>query len=91
MRKNGYEHKIRKYAIMSGWFFYVMMAVFSVLDNLEMLDEKDDFFHRMDNPPDADTERSIYLNMTALCEWSMVFSFYLSLGTYRNFLRNESI
>ena len=91
MRKNGYEHKIRRYAIMSGWFFYVMMAVFSVLDNLEMLDEKEDFFHRMDNPPDVDTERSIYLNMTALCEWSMVFSFYLSLWTYRNFLRNESI
>ena len=91
MKKSGFDNKIRRYAIMAGWFFYVMMAVFSVLDNLEMLDEKDDFFHRMDNPPNVNTERSIYLNLTALCEWSMVFSFYISLSTYRDFLKNTNI
>lgn len=91
LKKNGYENEIRKYTVMTAWFFYVMMAVFSVLDNLEMLDEEDDFFYRMDNPPDVETERSIYLNLTALSEWSMVFSFYLGLSTYRDFVKNEYI
>ena len=91
LKKNGYENEIRKYTVMSAWFFYVMMAVFSVLDNLEMMNEKDDFFYRMDNPPDVETERSIYLNLTALSEWSMVFSFYLGLSTYRDFVKNEQI
>ena len=91
LKKNGYENKIRKYTVMTAWFFYVMMAVFSVLDNLEMMNEKDDFFYRMDNPPDVETERSMYLNLTALCEWGMVFSFYSSLSTYRNFVENEPI
>jgi len=91
LKKNGYENVIRKYTVMSAWFFYVMMAVFSVLDNLEMLDEEDDFFYRMDNPPNVETERSIYLNLTALSEWSMVFSFYLGLSTYRDFVKNEQI
>ena len=91
LKKNGYENEIRKYTVMSAWFFYVMMAVFSVLDNLEMLDEEDDFFYRMDNPPNVETERSIYLNLTALSEWSMVFSFYLGLSTYRDFVKNEQI
>ena len=49
------------------------------------------FFYRMDNPPDVETKRSIYLNLTALSEWSMVFSFYLGLSTYRDFLKNEHI
>ena len=89
LKKNGYENKIRKYTVITAWFFYFMMAIFSVLDNLEMIEEKDDFFYRMDNPPNVETERSMYLNLTALCEWSMVFSFYLGLSTFRNFLKNE--
>ena len=91
MKKSGMDDNLRKYAIIGGWIFYIMMAVFSVLDNLDMLEEKEDFFHRMDNPPNVDTERTTYLNLTAFCEWAMVFSFYLSLSTYRNFLKNEPI
>ena len=91
MKKSGMDDNLRKYAIIGGWIFYVMMAIFSVLDNLDMLEEKEDFFHRMDNPPNVDTERTTYLNLTAFCEWAMVFSFYLSLSTYRNFLKNEHI
>ena len=91
MKKSGMDDNLRKYAIIGGWIFYVMMAMFSVLDNLDMLEEKEDFFHRMDNPPNVDTERTTYLNLTAFCEWAMVFSFYLSLSTYRNFLKNEPI
>ena len=91
MKKNGMDDNLRKYAIIGGWVFYVMMAIFSVLDNLDMLEEKEDFFHRMDNPPNVDTERTTYLNLTAFCEWAMVFSFYLSLSTYRDFLKNEPI
>ena len=91
MKKSGMDDKLRKYAIIGGWIFYVMMAMFSVLDNLDMLEEKEDFFHRMYNPPNVDTERTTYLNLTAFCEWAMVFSFYLSLSTYRNFLKNEYI
>ena len=91
LKKNGHENEIRKYAVMSAWFFYIMMALFSVLDNLEMMNDRDDFFYRMDNPPDVETERSIYLNLTALSEWSMVFSFYLGLSTYRDFVKNEHI
>ena len=59
--ENGYENEIREYTVMTAWFFYVMMAIFSVLDNLEMVDEKDDFFYRMENPPNVETERSMYL------------------------------
>ena len=91
MKKNGMDDNLRKYAIIGGWIFYVMMAIFSVLDNLDMLEEKEDFFHRMDNPPNVNTERTTYLNLTAFCEWAMVFSFYLSLSTYRDFLKNEPI
>ena len=91
MKKSGMDDNLRKYAIIGGWIFYVMMAMFSVLDNLDMLEEKEDFFHRMDNPPNVNTERTTYLNLTAFCEWAMVFSFYLSLSTYRDFLKNEPI
>ena len=91
MKKSGMDDNLRKYAIIGGWIFYVMMAIFSVLDNLDMLEEKEDFFHRMDNPPNVNTERTTYLNLTAFCEWAMVFSFYLSLSTYRDFLKNEPI
>ena len=91
MKKCEMDDNLRKYAIIGGWIFYVMMAIFSVLDNLDMLEEKEDFFHRMDNPPNVNTERTTYLNLTAFCEWAMVFSFYLSLSTYRNFLKNEYI
>ena len=91
MRKNNLDNNIRTDALVAGWFFYIMMAVFSVLDNLDMLEKRDDFFHRMENPPDVNTERSVYLNLTALCEWAMVFSFYLNFSTYREFIKNEKI
>ena len=91
LNKNGYKHKFREFAVMAAWFFYIMMVIFSILDNLEMMEEKEDFFYRMDNPPNVETERSMYLNLTALCEWGMVFSFYSSLSTYRNFVENEPI
>ena len=91
MRKNNLDNNVRKYALVAGWFFYIMMAVFSVLDNLDMLEKRDDFFHRMENPPDVNTEISVYLNLTALCEWAMVFSFYLNFSTYREFIENEKI
>tara|TARA_B100001113_G_scaffold227953_1_gene187149 strand:- start:1250 stop:1945 length:696 start_codon:yes stop_codon:yes gene_type:complete len=91
LKKNGYENEIRKYTVITAWFFYVMMAIFSVLDNFEMMNNRDDFFYRMNNPPNVETERSVYLNLTALSEWCMVFSFYLGLSTYRNFLKNEQI
>ena len=91
LKKNGYENEIRKYTVITAWFFYVMMAMFSVLDNFEMMNNRDDFFYRMNNPPNVETERSVYLNLTALSEWCMVFSFYLGLSTYRNFLKNEQI
>ena len=91
LKKNGYGNEIRKYTVITAWFFYVMMAIFSVLDNFEMMNNRDDFFYRMNNPPNVETERSVYLNLTALSEWCMVFSFYLGLSTYRNFLKNEQI
>ena len=91
LKKNGYENEIRKYTVITAWFFYVMMAIFSILDNFEMMNNRDDFFYRMSNPPNVETERSVYLNLTALSEWCMVFSFYLGLSTYRNFLKNEQI
>ena len=91
LKKNGYENEIRKYTVITAWFFYVMMAIFSILDNFEMMNNRDDFFYRMNNPPNVETERSVYLNLTALSEWCMVFSFYLGLSTYRNFLKNEQI
>ena len=67
------------------------MIVFSVMDNLDLMQKEDDFFHRMDNPPTIDTERSLYLNLTAFCEWAMVFSFYTNALTYRKELKGIRI
>ena len=61
-------------------------AVFVVLREKE-----EDFFYRMDIPPNVDTERATYLYLTALCDWCMVFSFYTSALTYRKELEGISI
>ena len=91
LEKSGKGNDMRKYAVHAGWIFYVLMFIFSVADNLELREKEDDFFHRMENPPNVDTERTIYLNLTAFCEWCMVFSFYTSALTYRNELKGISI
>ena len=91
MTKSGKKNNIRKYAVYSGWIFYFLMIVFSVMDNLDLMQKEDDFFHRMDNPPTIDTERSLYLNLTAFCEWAMVFSFYTNALTYRKELKGIRI
>ena len=57
----------------------------------ELREKENDFFYRMDNPPTVDTERSMYLNITAFCEWAMVFSFYASALTYRKDLEGIQI
>ena len=91
LEKAGKGNKIRKYAVYAGWIFYILMAVFSVLDNQELRAEGKDFFYRMDNAPTVNTERSTYLNLTAFCEWAMVFSFYTNALTYRKELNDIQI
>jgi len=91
LEKSGRGNDIRKYAVYAGWIFYILMVIFSVMDNLDLTEKEDDFFYRMDNPPTVDSERSTYLNMTALCEWCMVFSFYTGALTYRKELEGISI
>ena len=91
LEKSGRSNDIRKYAVYAGWIFYILMVIFSVMDNLDLIEKEDDFFYRMDNPPTVDSERSTYLNLTALCEWCMVFSFYTSALTYRKELEGISI
>tara|TARA_Y100000588_G_scaffold244926_1_gene259231 strand:- start:544 stop:1242 length:699 start_codon:yes stop_codon:yes gene_type:complete len=91
LEKSGNSDEIRKYAVYAGWTFYVFMAIFSVLDSQELIEQDKGFFYRMDNPPTIDTERSTYLNLTALCEWCMVFSFYTGALTYRKELKGISI
>tara|TARA_Y100000817_G_scaffold178422_1_gene139317 strand:+ start:1214 stop:1912 length:699 start_codon:yes stop_codon:yes gene_type:complete len=91
LEKSGKGNDKRKYAVYAGWIFYVLMFIFSVADNLELREKEEDFFYRMDNPPNVDTERSTYLNLTALCEWCMVFSFYAGALTYRKELEGISI
>ena len=91
LEKSGKSNDVRKYAVYAGWVFYLFMAIFSLLDNQELRMEGKGFFYRMDNPPTVDTERSIYLNLTALCEWSMVFSFYTGALTYRKELEGIQI
>ena len=91
LEKSGNGNDMRKYAVYAGWIFYVLMFIFSVADNLELREKEEDFFYRMDNPPNVDTERSTYLNLTALCEWCMVFSFYAGALTYRKELEGISI
>ena len=91
LEKSGKSNDVRKYAVYAGWVFYLFMAIFSLLDNQELRMEGKGFFYRMDNPPTIDTERSMYLNLTALCEWAMVFSFYTGALTYRKELEGIRI
>ena len=67
------------------------MTIFSILDNQELRIDGKGFFYRMDNPPTVDTDRSMYLNLTAFCEWGMVFSFYSGALTYRKELEGIKI
>ena len=91
LEKSGKSNDIRKYAVYAGWMFYIFMVIFSALDSQELLKKDKDFFYRMENPPTVDTERSGYLNLTALCEWCMVFSFYTGALTYRKELEGIQI
>ena len=91
LEKSGKGNDIRKYAVYAGWVFYLFMAIFSILDNQELRVEGKGFFYRIDNPPTIDTDRSMYLNLTAFCEWAMVFSFYTGALTYRKELEGIRI
>ena len=91
LEKSGKRNDIRKYAVYAGWIFYVLMVVFSVMDNQELKEKENDFFYRIENPPTVETERSLYLNLTAFCEWGMVFSFYTGALTYRKELEGIGI
>jgi hypothetical protein len=91
LEKSGKRNDIRKYAVYAGWIFYVLMVVFSVMDNQELKEKENDFFYRIENPPTVETERSLYLNLTAFCEWAMVFSFYTGALTYRKELEGIGI
>jgi len=91
LEKSGKCNNVRKYAVYAGWIFYILMIIFSMMDNLELREKENDFFYRMDNPPTIDTERSLYLNLTAFCEWAMVFSFYAGSLTYRKELEGITI
>jgi hypothetical protein len=42
----------------------------------------------MENPPLVGDERSLYLNLIAFCEWSMVFSFYAGALSFRRELED---
>ena len=91
LKKSGRENNIRKYAVYAGWIFYVLMVIFSMMDHQELKEKENDFFYRIENPPTIDTERSLYLNLTACCEWGMVFSFYSGSLTYRKELEGIQI
>ena len=91
LEKSGKKNNIRKYAVYAGWIFYFFMTIFSILDNQELRIDGKGFFYRMDNPPTVDTDRSMYLNLTAFCEWGMVFSFYSGALTYRKELEGIKI
>ena len=83
LQKSGRSHNVRKYAVYSGWLFYILMIIFSGLDSQELIAEGKGPFYRLDNPPSVDDARSLYLNLTAFCEWGMVFSFYVGALTFR--------
>ena len=91
LEKTGDKNEIRKYAVYASWFFYASMIILSLLDGQELTSDGKGFFYRMENPPTVDSERSIYLNLTALCEWLMVASFYIGANTYRKFLEGTKI
>ena len=83
LQKSGRSHSVRKYAVYSGWLFYILMIIFSGLDSQELIAKGGGPFYRLDNPPSVDDARSLYLNLTAFCEWGMVFSFYVGALTFR--------
>ena len=83
LQKSGRSHNVRKYAVYSGWLFYRLMIIFSGLDSQKLIAEGQGPFHRLENPPSVDDARSLYLNLTAFCEWGMVFSFYVGALTFR--------
>ena len=91
LEKSGKSNNLRKYAVYAGWIFYMFMIIFSALDNQELRADGKGFFYRMENPPTVDTTRTPYLNLTALCEWCMVFSFYTGALTYRKELEGIHI
>ena len=91
LEKSGKSHDIRRLAVYAGWGFYALMMIFSGLDSQELVEDGHGFFYRLDNPPTVDQERSTYLNLTAFCEWGMVFSFYIGAFTYRRELEGTSI
>ena len=91
MEKAGKTNVTRKYALYSAWFFFLSMVVVSFLDGQELENEGKDRFYRNNNPPDVDTERNVYLNLAAFCEWSMVFSLFASIMTYRKDLEGMKI
>ena len=91
LEKSGRGDKTRRLAIYLGWGFFLFMIIFSALDSQKLVEDGHGFFYRLDNPPTVDQDRSIYLNLTALCEWGMVFSFYIAAFTYRKELEGTSI
>ena len=91
LEKSGRGDNTRRLAVYLGWGFYLFMVIFSALDSQELVEDGHGFFYRLDNPPTVDQERSTYLNLTALCEWGMVFSFYIAAFTYRKELEGTSI
>ena len=88
LEKSGRSHTVRRIAIYSGWLFYVLMVLFGNLDGQELIAEGQGPFYRLYNPPAVGDERSLYLNLTALCEWGMVFSFYAGALSFRRELKS---
>ena len=64
------------------------MIIFGNLESREMGAAGEGVLHRMENPPQVGDERSLYLNLMALCEWGMVFSFYAGALTFRRELED---
>ena len=91
LEKSGRGDNTRRLAIYLGWGFFLFMIIFSALDSQKLVEDGHGFFYRLDNPPTVDQDRSIYLNLTALCEWGMAFSFYIAAFTYRKELEGTSI
>ena len=91
LEKSGRGDNTRRLAIYLGWGFFLFMIIFSALDSQKLVEDGHGFFYRLDNPPTVDQDRSTYLNLTALCEWGMVFSFYIAAFTYRKELEGTSI
>ncbi len=88
LENSGRSHTVRRIAIFSGWLFYVLMILFGNLESRELIAAGEGVFHRMENPPLVGDERSLYLNLMAFCEWSMVFSFYAGALSFRRELED---